>query len=142
MYTQYQNNHVLLGRSFHMLIPIFSFLFICVPFYTLHIITPPEQPVYTLLTEKIPNFTSEDTYYVKEAYITTIKYIYIYRFYVSVYSPLCDFVHIRGTSRIGTKSHSPTGRAGGARADDNFTKKPQKKLIRYMILFWGASTNS
>ena len=30
-----------------------------------------------------------------------------------------------------------TGRAGGARADDNFTKKPQKKLIRYMTFFWG-----
>ena len=28
------------------------------------------------------------------------------------------------------------------RADDNFTKKPQKKLIRYMTLFWGSSTNS
>ena len=28
------------------------------------------------------------------------------------------------------------------RADDNFTKKPQKKLIRYMVLFWGSSTNS
>ena len=26
-------------------------------------------------------------------------------------------------------------RAGGARADDNFTKKPQKKLIRYIVFF-------
>ena len=34
-----------------------------------------------------------------------------------------------------------TGRAGGARADDNFTKKPQKKLIRYMVLFWGYDSN-
>ena len=35
-----------------------------------------------------------------------------------------------------------TGRAGGARADDNFTKKPQKKLIRYMVVFWGFNTKS
>ena len=33
-------------------------------------------------------------------------------------------------------------RAGGARADDNFTKKPQKKLIRYMVVFWGFNTTS
>ena len=28
------------------------------------------------------------------------------------------------------------------RADDNFTKKPQKKLIRYMLNFWGFNTKS
>ena len=27
------------------------------------------------------------------------------------------------------------------RADDNFTKKPQKKLIRYMVNFCGYNTN-
>ena len=46
-----------------------------------------------------------------------------------------------GGATIKQQRRDLTGRAGGARADDNFTKKPQKKLIRYMSLFEGYNTN-
>ena len=45
----------------------------------------------------------------------------------------CVIFGVRG-AKYNTKCDF-TGRAGGARADDNFTKKPQKKLIRYIALF-------
>ena len=56
--------------------------------------------------------------------------------------PYSFFFVVGGDDNYKKKTVTFTGRAGGARADDNFTKKPQKKLIRYMILFWGSSTNS
>ena len=49
-------------------------------------------------------------------------------------------VCIDGGRQYTQQKCTTTGRAGGARADDNFTKKPQKKLIRYMVVFWGFST--
>ena len=66
-------------------------------------------------------------------------YIYIYSYFFSGI-PYVFTLRFLGFGAQKTQSKDHTGRAGGARADDNFTKKPQKKLIRYMIIFWGFST--
>ena len=58
-----------------------------------------------------------------------------------LYTPTVYFFWVMTRiAALSEKSRLLTGRAGGARADDNFTKKPQKKLIRYMILFWRSRT--
>ena len=71
------------------------------------------------------------------------------RYTIYIYIVLKSFVHSPYFFAlvVGSGAQQPmqksilTGRAGGARADDNFTKKPQKKLIRYMVVFWGSNTS-
>ena len=75
-----------------------------------------------------------------ELRISSRIYIYIYRVFLVVILTSC-FVSLLWGGPTRTKQNMTlTGRAGGARADDNFTKKPQKKLIRYIVIFWGFST--
>ena len=66
-------------------------------------------------------------------YSNTIIYICIV-FNVIIYSPGILLLFLGLSTKSNIKIH-PFRRAGGARADDNFTKKPQKKLIRYIVLF-------
>ena len=47
--------------------------------------------------------------------------------------PHCFLRFFAGVAQKNAKSNVPFSKK--ERADDNFTKKPQKKLIRYMVLF-------
>ena len=75
-----------------------------------------------------------------ELRISSRIYIYIYRVFLVVILTSITLLVFRGGAIKTNKVMDHFSKK--ERADDNFTKKPQKKLIRYMVLFWGSSTNS